>query len=97
MVHNGSPHSVLGTVPTDTAHNRGCAAFGTQHELTSVATAPEGSNTYTLSLVRLLSGLPRYIIPFAPLAFLSQCQELSRAPPSPLVFLTISTHFTATP
>ncbi len=33
----------------------------------------------------------------APLAFVPQCQELSRDSPSPLVFLLISTHFTATP
>ena len=36
---------------------------------------------------RLLPGLPGYLIPFAPLAFVPQCQELSRDPPSPLVFL----------
>src|SRR6476469_1974905 len=42
-------------------------------------------------------GLPGYLIPFAPLAFVSQCQLWSRMPPSPPVFLQISTHFTATP
>ncbi|RLU75014.1 hypothetical protein CTZ27_38790 [Streptomyces griseocarneus] len=35
-------------------------------------------------------------MPFAPLAFAPQCQGQSRKSPSPLVFLLISTHFTAT-
>ncbi len=46
---------------------------------------------------RLGPGLPGYLIPFAPLAFVPQRQEMSRDSPSPLVFLSISTHFTATP
>ena len=46
---------------------------------------------------RLLLGLPGYLIPFAPLAFVHERQELSRDLPSPLAFLLISTHFTATP
>ena len=46
---------------------------------------------------RLRLGLPGYLIPFAPLAFAPQRQYRSRKPPSPLVFLRISTHFTATP
>ncbi|RLU75149.1 hypothetical protein CTZ27_38750 [Streptomyces griseocarneus] len=44
-----------------------------------------------------MSGLPGYLIPFAPLAFMTQRQVQSRKSPSPLVFLPISTHFTATP
>jgi hypothetical protein len=46
---------------------------------------------------RLRLGLPGYLIPFAPLAFAPQRQLRSREPPSPLVFLPVSTHFTATP
>ena len=46
---------------------------------------------------RLRLGLPGYLILFAPLKFVPQCLELSRDSPSPLVFLSISTHFTATP
>ncbi|OUJ35732.1 hypothetical protein BTZ53_25130, partial [Vibrio parahaemolyticus] len=42
-------------------------------------------------------GLLGYLIPFAPLAFAPQRQYRSRMPPSPPVFLQISTHFTATP
>ncbi len=42
-------------------------------------------------------GLPGYLILFAPPAFVPQRQCRSRRPPSPRVFLQISTHFTATP
>ena len=50
----------------------------------------------TPSIHRLRRGLPGYLILFAPHAFVPQCQYQSRKPPSPLVFLLISTHFTAT-
>ncbi len=51
----------------------------------------------TPSVHRLLRGLPGYLILFAPHAFAPQRQYWSRKPPSPPVFLLISTHFTATP
>jgi hypothetical protein len=51
----------------------------------------------TPSVHRLRLGLPGYLILFAPPAFAPQRQLQSRKPPSPLVFLPISTHFTATP
>ena len=51
----------------------------------------------TPSTHRLQLGLPGYLIPFAPPAFEPQRQIQSSKPPSPLVFLPISTHFTATP
>nr|VDD24766.1 unnamed protein product [Brassica rapa] len=44
-------------------------------------------------LTRLLG----YLIPFAPLAFVSQCQCRPSRVLSPLVFFPISTHFTAPP
>ncbi len=50
----------------------------------------------TPSIHRLQRGLPGYLILFAPHAFEPQRQCQSRKPPSPLVFLLISTHFTAT-
>ena len=53
--------------------------------------------TPTPSIHRLQRGLPGYLILFAPHAFAPQRQFQSRKPPSPLVFLPISTHFTATP
>ena len=46
---------------------------------------------------RLGPGLPGYLIPFAPLAFVFQRQKRPSEPPSPLVFLRISKHFTAPP
>jgi hypothetical protein len=46
---------------------------------------------------RLQLGLPGYLIPFAPLAFVPQRQKRSSEPPSPPVFLMISMHFTAPP
>ena len=45
---------------------------------------------------RLRLGLQGSLIPFAPLAFVHQCQEYPRGLPSPLVFLIISTDFTPT-
>ena len=51
----------------------------------------------TPSSHRLQLGLPGSLIPFATLAFASERQEWSRRPPSPLVFLRISAHSTATP
>ena len=50
----------------------------------------------TPSIHRLRRGLPGYLILFAPHAFAPQRQLMSSRPPSPLVFLPISTHFTAT-
>ncbi len=46
---------------------------------------------------RLQRGLPGYLIPFAPHAFVSQRQNKPSAPISPLAFLLISTHSTAPP
>ena len=51
----------------------------------------------TPSTHRLQRGLPGYLILFAPHAFEPQRQLPSSKPPSPPVFLLISTHFTATP
>ncbi len=51
----------------------------------------------TPSSHRLQRGLPGYLILFAPHAFAPQRQSRPRWPPSPLVFLRISTHFTANP
>ena len=50
----------------------------------------------TPSIHRLRRGLPGYLILFAPHAFVPQRQLWSSKPPSPLVFLLISTHSTAT-
>ncbi len=51
----------------------------------------------TPSAHRLRLGLPGYLILFAPLAFAPERQYQARWAPSPLVFLPISMHSTATP
>ncbi len=53
-------------------------------------------NPLTPSIHRLRRGLPGYLILFAPHAFAPQRQLQPRKSPSPLVFLHISTHFSAT-
>ena len=58
--------------------------------------ARKGTIPPTPSIHRLRRGLPGYLILFAPHAFAPQRQLMSSRPPSPLVFLRISTHFTAT-
>src|SRR5437660_9003506 len=50
----------------------------------------------TSSIHRLWRGLPGYLILFAPHAFAPQRQYRASEPPSPLVFLRISTNFTST-
>ena len=55
-----------------------------------------GSRPPTPSNHRLQCGLPGYLILFAPHTFEPQRQLEPSKPPSPLVFLRISTHFTAT-
>ena len=61
-----------------------------------VGCGTEGPCPPTPSIHRLRRGLPGYLILFAPHAFVPQRQLQSRKPPSPLVFLLISTHSTAT-
>ena len=56
----------------------------------------QGVSPRTPSIHRLQRGLPGYLILFAPHAFAPHRQLSSSRPPSPLVFLLISTHFTAT-
>ena len=65
--------------------------------LIALASAQEGSIPPIPSIHRLGRGLPGYLILFAPHALAPQRQVQPRKPPSPLVFLPISTHFTATP
>ena len=64
--------------------------------LNALTSALKGGNPLTLSTHRLRRGLPGYLILFAPHAFAPQRQLQTKKPPSPLVFLHISTHFTAT-
>ena len=61
-----------------------------------VCDGTEDYSSPTPSIHRLRCGLPGYLILFAPHTFVPQRQLRSRKSPSPLVFLLISTHFTAT-
>ena len=54
-----------------------------------------GPKPLPTSAQRLQPGLPGYLIPFAPLAFVPQRQLRPSVPLSPPAFLPISTHFTA--
>ncbi|KAG9438526.1 hypothetical protein H6P81_021526 [Aristolochia fimbriata] len=65
--------------------------------LNALATALHGSIRTAPGIHRLRLGLLGYLIPFAPLAFVSQCQCRPSRVLSPLVFFPISTHFTAPP
>src|SRR6201981_561727 len=65
--------------------------------LNALAAKLEGSIPPTSSIHRLRRRLPGYLILFAPHAFAPQCQYWPRSPPSPPVFLPISTNFTSTP
>ena len=64
--------------------------------LNALASAREESTPPTPSIHRLRRGLPGYLILFAPHAFAPQRQYRASEPPSPLVFLRISTNFTST-
>ncbi len=64
--------------------------------LNALTAALRGGNPLTPSTHRLRRGLPGYLILFATHAFAPQRQLQTRESPSPLVFLHISTHFTAT-
>ena len=61
-----------------------------------VNSGTEGVSPPTPSNHRLRCGLPGYLILFAPHTFEPQRQLVPSRSPSPLVFLLISTHFTAT-
>ena len=58
---------------------------------------PCGAKTQRPSFHRLRLRLLGYLIPFAPLAFVPQCQSRPSRVLSPWVFFPSSTHFTATP
>ncbi|KAK7345015.1 hypothetical protein VNO77_15367 [Canavalia gladiata] len=75
--------------------SRGLAACQTLVRiLNALATTLHGSIRTTPSIHRLRLGLLGYLIPFTPLAFVSQCQCRPSRVLLPLVFFLISTHFT---
>ncbi len=91
------PHAPpLVRAPVNSFEFQPCGRTPQAGYLLRLLAAQKGSIPSTPSTHRLRPGLPGYLIPFAPLAFAPQCQTQSRKSPSPLVFLPISTHFTAT-
>src|SRR5580704_16572092 len=64
--------------------------------LNALASLHSGSIPRTASIHSLRRGLPGYLIPFAPHAFVPECQERASTLLTPLVFLPISTDFTPT-
>src|SRR5579872_4607275 len=64
--------------------------------LNALATLLPGSILITASIHRLRRGLPGYLIPFAPHAFVPECQQRASSLLTPSVFLLISTDFTPT-
>ena len=89
------PHAPpLVRVPVNSFEFHSCER--TQWNTYCVGCGTEASTAPTPSIHRLRRGLPGYLILFAPHAFVPQCQFQSSKPPSPLMFLLISTHFTAT-
>ena len=65
--------------------------------LNALATALHGLICTAPSIHCLWLGLLGYLIPFAPVAFVSQCRCWPSRVLSPLVFFMISTHFTTLP
>ena len=97
-LHRIEPHAPpLVRAPVNSFEFQPCGRTPQAERLNALAAARKGLNPPTPSAHRLQRGLPGYLIPFAPHAFAPQRQELPRDPPSPPVFLPISTHFTATP
>ncbi len=91
------PHAPpLVRVPVNSFEFHSCERTPPGGLLIALAAAPMGPYPPTPSNHRLPRGLPGYLILFAPHAFEPQRQLPSSKPPSPLVFLLISTHFTAT-
>ena len=65
--------------------------------LNAFAVSPRGQSLRTISIHRLLRGLPGYLILFDTHAFVLQRQLGAGMLPSQSEFCVISMHFTATP
>ena len=91
------PHTpLLVRAPVNSFEFQPCGRTPQVGYLLRLLSAQMMKSSPTPSIHRLQCGLPGYLILFAPHTFVSQRQLSSSKPPSPLVFLPISTHFTAT-
>ncbi len=96
-LHRIKPHAPpLVRVPVNSFEFQPCGRTPQAENLMRLLRHRKGTLP-TSSSHRLRRGLPGYLILFAPHAFAPQRQYWPRESPSPLVFLPISTHFTATP
>ena len=92
------PHAPpLVRVPVNSFEFHSCERTPQVEYLMRLRRHPGACCPRTPSIHRLRRGLPGYLILFAPHAFEPQRHCRSSKPPSPPVFLLISTHFTATP
>ena len=91
------PHTpLLVRAPVNSFEFQPCGRTPQVGYLLRLLSAQMMKSSPTPSIHRLRCGLPGYLILFAPHTFVPQRQLQSRKPPSPPVFLLISTHFTAT-
>ena len=91
------PHTpLLVRAPVNSFEFQPCGRTPQVGYLLRLLSAQMMKSSPTPSIHRLQCGLPGYLILFAPHTFVPQRQLRSRKSPSPLVFLLISTHFTAT-
>ena len=91
------PHTPpLVRVPVNSFEFHSCERTPQVEYLLRLRRHRKGYSLPTPSIHRLQRGLPGYLILFDPHAFEPQRQLSSSKPPSPPVFLPISTHFTAT-
>jgi hypothetical protein len=98
VLHRIKPHApLLVRAPANSFEFQPCGRTTQAAHLTRWLWHGERGQPPIPSAHRLGRGLPGYLIRFAPHAFAPQRQGRARWPASPLVFLPISTHFTATP
>ena len=91
------PHTpLLVRAPVNSFEFQPCGRTPQVGYLLRLLSAQMMKSSPTPSIHRLQCGLPGYLILFAPHTFEPQRQLEPSKPPSPLVFLRISTHFTAT-
>ena len=91
------PHTpLLVRAPVNSFEFQPCGRTPQVGYLLRLLSAQMMKSSPTPSIHRLQCGLPGYLILFATHTFVPQRQLEPSKPPSPLVFLRISTHFTAT-
>ena len=97
-MHRIKPHNPpLVRAPVNSFEFQSCDRTSPGESLNALATTLHTKLYTTSSDHRLQLRLQGYLILFAPLAFVSECQSCSSKVPSQLVFFPISTYFTTPP